>query len=152
MDSFDIEILKALQVDSRISTETLGHKIGLSASACQRRIKKLKEGGVIQKEVAVLDREKLPGYITVIVDVTLEKGGEKSLDRIIERLDKEPQVQQFYYTSGDVDFVVIVVTQSMGDFDRLSRRLFMSNTNVKKFSSKVAIKLNKVGMEIPLID
>ncbi|WP_250464851.1 Lrp/AsnC family transcriptional regulator [Microbulbifer litoralis] len=150
MDSFDTEILKILQTSSRISTEELGVRVGLSASACQRRIKRLKAEGIVSNEVAILDREKLPGFITVIIDVTLEKGGEKALDKFIAQLNEESRVQQFYYVAGEVDFVVIVVTKSMDDFDNLCRQVLMSNANVKKFSSKVVIKSEKVGMAVPL--
>jgi len=150
VDQFDVEILNALQSNSRISHEALGDKIGLSASACQRRIKKLKQEGIVAKEVAILDGTKLPGFITVIIDLVLEKGGEKVLNQFIAQLEQEPCVQQFYYTAGDVDFVVIVVAQNMQDYDELSRRLFMSNANIKKFTSKVVITSNKVSSNILL--
>ena len=150
MDSFDCAILKALQANSRISTEQLGNEVGLSASACQRRIKKLKAMGIIQREVAILDRDKLSGYTTVIIDVVLEQGGEAALDNFIEMLDNESRIQQFYYTAGEVDFVLIIVVKDMAEYDQLTRRLLMANANVKKFSSKVAIRSNKLGLEVPL--
>ncbi|NRF29856.1 Lrp/AsnC family transcriptional regulator [Vibrio coralliilyticus] len=150
MDAFDHHILRALQNNSRISSEALGAEIGLSPSACQRRIKKLKQQGVIKQEVAVLDAAQLPGFITTLVDITLERGGETALDEFIRALEAEPQVQQFYYVAGDVDFVVIVVTQDMKAYDALSRRLFMSNQNIKKFSTKVVIQPGKVGLELPV--
>nr|WP_284500775.1 Lrp/AsnC ligand binding domain-containing protein [Microbulbifer sp. GX H0434] len=80
----------------------------------------------------------------------MEKGGEKALDKFIAQLNEESRVQQFYYVAGEVDFVVIVVTKSMDDFDNLCRQVLMSNANVKKFSSKVVIKSEKVGMAVPL--
>jgi len=150
MDDFDTEILKLIQHDCRMSTELIGEQIGLSASACQRRIKKLRQQGIIKSEVAVLDATKLPNCITTIVEVTLEKGGEIALDDMIEALEKEGQVQQFYYMAGDVDFVVILVTPTMDQFDLLSRKLFMSNANIKKFTSKVVIKTQKSSLNIPL--
>lgn len=150
MDAFDHHILRALQSNSRISSEVLGAEIGLSPSACQRRIKKLKQQGVIKQEVAVLDASQLPGFITTLVDITLERGGETALDEFIHALEAESQVQQFYYVAGDVDFVVIVVTQDMKAYDALSRRLFMSNQNIKKFSTKVVIQPGKVGLELPV--
>lgn len=150
MDAFDHHILRALQNNSRISSEALGAEIGLSPSACQRRIKKLKQQGVIKQEVAVLDASQLPGFITTLVDITLERGGETALDEFIHALEAESQVQQFYYVAGDVDFVVIVVTQDMKAYDALSRRLFMSNQNIKKFSTKVVIQPGKVGLELPV--
>jgi len=69
---------------------------------------------------------------------------------MIEALEKEGQVQQFYYMAGDVDFVVILVTPTMDQFDLLSRKLFMSNANIKKFTSKVVIKTQKSSLNIPL--
>lgn len=150
MDTFDRAILSSLQTNSRMSTEKLGELVGLSASACQRRIKKLRADGVIEREIAVLNRDKLDGYSTVIVDVILENGGEKILDDFMEILDGEDLVQQYYYTAGEVDFVLIIVTNNMDEYDGLTRRILMSNTNVKKFHSKVAIKSNKLGLKIPL--
>ena len=150
MDSFDRAILNILQSNSRISTEKLGEAIGLSPSACQRRIKRLKESGVIDKEVAVLNRKKLEGYTTIIVDINLEKGGEKNLDDFINQMNNEPCVQQLYYTAGEVDFVVIIVVTDMNEFDQLSRKLFMSSANIRKFHSKVVITSNKLGLEVPV--
>lgn len=148
MDDFDRDILNIIQLDSRVSSEEIGHKVGLSASACQRRIKKLKGLGIIKKEVAIIDRDKLEGFTTFIVDVCLEKGGEKALDDFIDRLNREKRVQQFYYTAGEVDFVLIIVVKNMNEFDTLSRRLLMSDANVKKFHSKVVIQPNKVGLAV----
>ena len=150
MDSFDRAILNILQSNSRISTEKIGEAVGLSPSACQRRIKRLKASGVVDKEVAILNRKKLDGYTTIIVDVNLEKGGEQNLDDFINKMNREPRVQQFYYTAGDVDFVVIFVVTDMNEFDQLSRKLLMSNTNIKKFHSKVVITNNKLGLEVPV--
>ncbi|GLX78588.1 putative HTH-type transcriptional regulator y4tD [Thalassotalea insulae] len=150
MDDFDVQILKQLQTDSRQSTEAVGSKIGLSASSCQRRIKKLKQQGVIQTEVAILDRSKLPNIITTIVEITLEKGGEQALNATLDDLNNEASIQQLYYMAGDIDFVVIVVTNNMEEFDQLSRKLFMSNTNIKKFTTKVVIKPHKTNLSIPL--
>jgi Lrp/AsnC family transcriptional regulator, leucine-responsive regulatory protein len=150
VDDFDSAILNILQTNSRISTEEIGDVVGLSPSACQRRIKKLKTDGIIKKEVAIIDRNKLDNYTTAIIDVTLEKGGENALDIFIDKLEREKQVQQFYYTVGDVDFVLIIVVKSMVEFDTLTRRLLMSDPNVKKFHSKIAIQANKLSLEVPM--
>jgi len=150
MDEFDIAILNRLQLNARMSSEEIGAQIGLSASACQRRIKKLKAGGYIKKEVAVLDETKFKGLVTVIVDVTLEVGGEQALDKMLGVLNQTPQVQQIYYVSGEADFVVILICQNMAEFDQLSRKLFMSQDNIKRFSSKIVIQSSKVETFLPL--
>ncbi len=152
MDKFDLALLKELQVDARQSTEVLGHRVGLSASACQRRIKKLKYRGLIQKEVAVLDSNQFSGLTTIIVEVVLDSGGEKALDDIIERFTGEVHVQQLYYTAGEVDFVAIFVVEGMNQFDTLSRRLLMADPNIKKFHSRVVIQSNKVSTSLPISD
>ena len=72
MDVLDKKILNELQKNNRISSENLGEKIGLSATACQRRLKKLRESKVIQKEVAILNGIELNNYVTLIVEVTIK--------------------------------------------------------------------------------
>ena len=150
MDKFDLALLKELQASTSVSTEVLGGNVGLSASACQRRIKKMKARGLIQKEVAILDSGKFPRLTTVIVEVVLDSGGEKALDDIIDRFTREDHVQQLYYTSGDVDFVAIFIVDGMSQFDELSRRLLMADPNIKKFHSRVVIQSNKVTSALPL--
>ena len=150
MDNFDLEILRLLQINSRASTEVIGEQIGLSASSCQRRIKKLKQAGLIEREVAILNPEKVANAITVIVDIILEQGGEKQLDKVIDDFANESQVQQLFYVAGDSDFVVVIVAKNMSEFDSLTRRLFMANKNIKKFVSKVVIKKHKSSLSIPL--
>lgn len=150
MDIFDKEILKLLQTDNSLSTEVIGDRVGLSASACQRRIKRLKSSGVIKQEVVLLDNTKLAGYVTVIVDITLERGGTKTLDKLSSEFIKEPQVQQLYYMAGETDFTLIIASKNMDDFDNLCRTLFMSNPDIKKFTSKVVIKCQKTSLALPI--
>lgn len=149
MDSFDYRILEAIQLNSRVSLETLAHNIGLSSSAVQRRIRKLKADGVIAAEQAILNPQKIPGYLTAIVDIELVSGGEKVLDAFIRKMDQHPNVQQVFYVAGDADFVVILVAKDMEDFDALTRTLFMSK-NIQKFTSKIVIKTPKASLKVPL--
>ncbi len=150
VDAFDWAILQHLQTDSRLSTEELGDALGLSASACQRRIRKLKEAGIIQREVALLNSDKLPGYCTLIVDIYLEKCGQEVLDNLIRQLQMEAQVQQIYYTVGETDMVVIILARSMAEYDALTRRLLMGNENIRRFTSKAVIKTLKASLAIPM--
>jgi DNA-binding Lrp family transcriptional regulator len=150
VDQFDRSILKLLQQDSGISTEAIGHHVGLSSSACQRRIKKLKASGIVEKTVTLLNRNKLNRFATIIVDVLLEKGGEKRLDEVVQKLHEDPRVQQIYYTAGEVDLVLVIVVEDMPSFDRFTRELLMSDSNIQKFHSKVVIQSPKIGLDIPL--
>lgn len=150
MDSFDKKILRQLQENNRISTETLGSIVGLSATACQRRLKKLRSSGVIAKEVAVLNGVEFGNYVTVIVEVFIKQGSEKIIDDFKQRMIAEPNVQQCFYMSGTVDFIVILNANNMLEYEKLTRKLFFHDDNIKKFHSMVTMDKVKVGLDIPI--
>ena len=150
MDAFDRQILKFLQANSRMTTEELGLQIGLSATACQRRIRKLREAGIILKEVAVVDGIAIGGYVTVIVDVVLHQGSFQNIDTFKRQMLKFPQVQQCYYVTGHNDFVLIVIAENMLEYEKLTRELFFNNANIKKFHSTVVMESVKIGLVVPV--
>lgn len=150
MDGLDQKILSRLQNNSRITTEELGSQIGLSATACQRRIKKLRESGTILKEVAVLDGISSGGYVTVIVEVALKQGGASKIEHFKKTMAKNPLVQQCYYVTGNNDFIIIVTAANMLEYEKLTRQLFFDNADVNKFHSTVVMENVKVGLEIPI--
>ena len=150
MHAFDHHILKLLQQNSRIATQELGEKIGLSATACQRRIKKLRAAGIIQKEVAVLDGALLGSYVTVIVEVSMKQGGAVFIDDFRTSMLEHEEVQQCYYVTGDADFILIIAAANMLQYEKITRKLFFNNLNIKRFSSSVAMENVKVGLNIPL--
>ncbi len=150
MDTFDRQLLKILQNNSRITTEELGAQVGLSATACQRRIKKLRQDGVIRKEVAVLDGISLGGYVTVVVEVILTRGGALVIDEFKAKMLSCEAVQQCYYVTGNADFILIITAKNMLAYEQITRDLFFGNENVQKFHSTVVMENVKVGLGIPL--
>ena len=150
MDVFDKHILKLLQKNSRITTEEIGHQVGLSATACQRRIKKLRGSGVIQKEVAVLNGSSLGGYVSVIVEIIMKQGGATTIDEFKAQMLEHEEVQQCYYVTGNVDFILIIAAENMLKYEQLTRKLFFNNLNIQKFHSTVAMESVKIGLNIPL--
>jgi len=150
VDTFDRQILKLLQSNSRITSEQLGDKIGLSATACQRRIKRLREAGVILKEVAVTDGIAVGGYVTVIVEVILQQGSFKRIETFKQRALKCPQVQQCFYVTGNNDFILIVIAENMLEYEKLTRELFFNDSNIKKFHSTVVMENVKTGLDVPV--
>lgn len=151
MDAFDHHILKLLQQNSRLTTQELGNQIGLSATACQRRIKKLRGSGVIQKEVAVLDGSLLGSYVTVIVEVIMKQGGAAMIDQFRASMLEHEEVQQCYYVTGHADFILIIAAPNMLKYEHITRKLFFNNLNIKKFSSTVVMENVKVGLNIPMV-
>ncbi|MFT5693509.1 MAG: Lrp/AsnC family leucine-responsive transcriptional regulator [Oceanicoccus sp.] len=128
MDIFDRKILREIQVNNRQSSEQLGLIVGLSATACQRRLKKLRQSKVIAKETAVLTGVTFNNYVTVIVivdvDVVMKQGGNAAADNFKQRMKQHRNVQQCFYVTGDVDFKLIVTAKNSLDYEQLTKELF----------------------------
>lgn len=150
LDSLDAAILACLQADSRTIAEVIGAKVGLSAAAVQRRIKRLRETGVIEREVAVLSPEALGLAMTFVVTVEMERERLDVLDAFRRQTLADECVQQCYYVTGAADFVLVVRCRDMAGFDAFTRRMFFDNPNVRHFTTSVAMDRVKVGLTLPL--
>jgi len=150
MDMFDKKILKELQKNNRISSENLGMIVGLSATACQRRLKKLRQSNVISKEIAILNGIELDNYVTVIVEVTIKEGATKNIDCFKRRMLDCEQVQQCFYVTGLSDFILIITSKNMLEYEKLTKQLFFVDNNIQKFHSTVSMENVKVGLNIPI--
>ncbi|THF53127.1 Lrp/AsnC family transcriptional regulator [Flavobacterium supellecticarium] len=150
LDKFDLAILKVLQKDNLTPQRTIGESIGLSAAAVQRRIKRMRETGVISADITVINREKVGRMITLFVEVKMDSEKIELIDQAKNSFRSAPEVQQCYYVTGETDFVLVIVTPSMYDYEQLTRRLFFSNKNIKSFRTIVTLDIVKEGLEIPL--
>nr|WP_166640157.1 Lrp/AsnC family transcriptional regulator [Amycolatopsis sp. SID8362] len=146
----DTAILACLQADARTIAETIGAKVGLSAAAVQRRIKRLREAGVIEREVAILSPEALGLNMTFVVMVEMERENLAVLDAFRRQVLTDDCVQQCYYVTGNADFVLIVTCPDMAGFEAFTRRMFFENPNVRHFTTSVAMDRVKVGLDLPL--
>ena len=150
LDRFDIAILDALQADSRLTSEVLGARVGLSPTACQRRLKRLRQSGAIAAEVAVISPDVVGGRITLIVQVVLARGSAQIIDTFKRAMGRVPEVQQCYYVTGEADFVLVVTARDMADYEAFTRRVFFEDPNIQKFNTTVVMENVKVGLQIPL--
>jgi Lrp/AsnC family leucine-responsive transcriptional regulator len=150
LDQLDTAILACLQEDARTIAESIGAKVGLSAAAVQRRIKRLREAGVIEREVAVLSPEALGLSMTFVVMVEMERENLAVLDAFRRQILADDCVQQCYYVTGNADFVLVVTCPDMAGFEAFTRRMFFDNPNVRHFTTSVAMDRVKVGLTLPL--
>ncbi len=150
LDEFDRKILRLLQDGNRMKTEAIGEEVGLSATAVQRRIKRLRDAKVIRSEMAVIDAEAVGGMIRTVVGVALERGQTDVMDTFKRKARREPEVQQCYWVTGEYDFVLVVVVRSTADYEALARRLFVDDPNIRRFDTFVAMETVKLGLQIPL--
>ena len=150
IDKADITIINALQKDAKIGIENLTEMTSLSTASVQRRLKSLRESGIILREVAVIDPTKVGQLMSFVVLVELERERRDQIDEFVRRVTKEPQVQQCYYVTGDADFCLICTAKDMNDFEELTQRLFFEDANVRRFRTSVVMGRKKVSMEIYL--
>jgi len=150
VDILDKKILKELQKNNRISSEDLGMIVGLSATACQRRLKKLRKSNVISNEIAVLNGIEFDNYVTVIVEVTIKQGATQNIDKFKKKMLDCEQVQQCFYVTGQADFILIITAKNMLEYEKLTKKLFFVDNNIQKFHSTVSMENVKVGLNIPI--
>ena len=150
LDHLDVAILRRLQEDSRTIAESIGVQIGLSAAAVQRRIKRLRETGVIAREVAVVDPQAIGVDMTFVVTVEMERERIEVLDAFRKQVQADAAVQQCYYVTGTADFVLVVNCRDMAEFEAFTRRTFFDNGEVRHFTTSVVMDRVKVGLGVPL--
>lgn len=140
LDKFDRQILAQLQQDCRVPAERMAVAIGLSATAVQRRIRRLRDTGVIRAERAQLDPAALGLGFSALVEVQLKVASRAALiDGFKRRMAEEPQVQQCFYVAGECDFMLQLRCADVAEFERLTRRLFFDDPNILKFRSLVVL-------------
>lgn len=150
MDKFDKIILEFLQENNLMSQRDIGEKIGLSAAAVQRRIKKMREKGIIKSDISVIDRDSLTSIVTLMVEIFLESEKIEFIDESRKSFVSCSAVQQCYYVTGEFDFILIIAVTSMSEYEKLTRELFFSNKNIKRFRTVVVMGAEKVGLVLPI--
>lgn len=150
LDRFDIAILEILQKDNKTPQRSIAESIGLSAPAVQRRIKRMEETGTIAANVAIIEPSHVRQEITVFVEVEMHSEFGATHDVTKKSFSEAPEVQQCYYVTGEVDFILLIVVRTMAEYEAMTRRLFFANKNVKRFRSFVAMDRVKVGLNVTL--
>jgi len=150
IDAFDRRILALYQHDTRLVAEQIAEQVGLSAAAVQRRLKRMREAGVISRETATLDRSAVGFPVTCIVGVDVEIERAEHLDSFKKLMLKHGNVQQCYYVTGEIDFILVVATRDLAEYEAFTREVFMNNRNVRSFTTYVVMDAVKAGTALPL--
>lgn len=139
-DAFDRRILATLARDGRLTTVDLAAQIGLSPSACTRRIQALEEAGVLRGYRALLDPEAIGLGITVFVEITLERQNDEALRAFETAAARSPQVLSCHLMSGRSDYLLRVVARDLADFERLHANVLGHLPGVARMESKFALR------------
>ena len=154
LDTVDLQLLDQLQRDASLSNQALAALVHTSPPTCLRRVKRLRDAGLIEKQIAVLSTDKLApitGHgLAVIVEISLDRQDAQALDAFEQRVALDAAVQQCYRVSPGPDFVLVVHARDMPDYLALAQRLFSSDANVRNVKAFFSLKRSKFGARVPL--
>ncbi|WP_426128449.1 Lrp/AsnC family transcriptional regulator [Pararhizobium sp. PWRC1-1] len=150
LDQFDRSILEIVQRDCQHKAEALAEKVGLSASSVQRRLKRMRESGVILAEIAIVDRKIAGTPMTFIAGMEIERENYDALSRFRVWADKQDHIQQIYYVTGSVDLVAIITAEDVDQYDDITAGIMSQNPQIKRIHTNVVLKDIKRGMFVPI--
>lgn len=149
LDSIDKHLIELLQSDTTIQIADLAAAVGLSQTPAWRRVQRLKDAGVITRQVALISRNKVNVGVTVFVSIRTSTHTEAWFDRFKATVEAIPEVMEFYRMSGDVDYLLRVVVPDIAAYDRVYKRL-ISGTQISDVSSSFAMEELKFTTALPL--
>ncbi|MEZ5543594.1 MAG: Lrp/AsnC family transcriptional regulator [Lysobacteraceae bacterium] len=148
LDRQDRAILRIVQRDNKTPQRTIAEQVNLSAAAVQRRIAAMEAAGVIARNVAIVDPHAIAATITAIVEVQLVDERAATADAAKALFRETPDVQQCYYVTGGISFVLVIVALDMRVYEGLTRRLFAENELVKHYRTLIALDRVKADSSI----
>ena len=150
LDDTDKAILNLLQDDATLPLKAVAEHVHVSVATAQRRIQALIDSGVITKQVAIVNPNKVGYGLTAVVMIEMERSN-TSMQRRFERLmDAQSQVMSCYEVSGDFDFMLMVNAKNMSDYHQFTRHLLTYENNVRNFKSQFVMNFTKSGTKILL--
>jgi Lrp/AsnC family transcriptional regulator len=149
LDRIDIAILSELQFDGSLSIASLSERVGLSATPCWKRLKRLEDDGIIESRVALLNRKKVGLPVTVFVSIRTAHHDEKWLEQFAAAVVSLPEVVEFHRMSGDVDYLLKVVTSDIDGYDQIYKRL-IKVAQLSSVSSAFSMEEIKFTTALPL--
>ena len=148
LDKLDRKLLNLLQKDNQISTRTLAEKLHISQPTCLRRIKELREAGVINAEVAMVDPFALGYGMLAFLEISLTDQSDEHMREFETRMNKEAEVMQCYFVSGEYDYFLAIHVIDMDAYYQFVRRVISGSGNVRHFHSRFPMKRAKFSTKI----
>ena len=154
LDAIDVQLLNLLQADATQNNQVLAAQVNVSPPTCLRRVKRLWDAGLIERQVALLQPDRLAAVqghgLACIVEVSLDRQGAEHLDAFEARAVADADVQQCWRVSPGPDFVLVVHTRDMPGYLALSQRLFTGDANVRNIKAFFATRRAKFDTKVPV--
>lgn len=143
LDATDIRLLDLLQQDASLSNKDLAERAHVSPATGLRRIRRLTEAGIIERQVAILAPDQLGSVLLVIVEITLDQQSSELQRAFESRVVADATVQQCYQVSAGADFVLVLQVRSMEEYHQTAHNLFSSDTNVRNVRAFFSVRRAK---------
>ena len=140
LDAIDRNILRLLRLDARMSNARLAAEVGLSPSACLRRIRLMEKAGVIRGYTVLVDASEAGASIAVIINITLERQTEDHLDRFEAAVRRHPEIRECFLMTGGSDYLLRVEVANAGDFERIHKEILSTLPGVLRIHSSFSIR------------
>lgn len=150
LDSFDRKILDLVQRNCQLKAEIIGEMVGLSASAVQRRVKRMKSEGIIVSETAVVNAKTFSKAITFVAGVELERDNYDAIPRLQKWASTRDEIQQIYYVTGDVDLILVIIAEDTDAYDAIAARIMHNNPHIRRISTNVVLRTLKSSLFVPI--
>ncbi|TWF58407.1 Lrp/AsnC family transcriptional regulator [Neorhizobium alkalisoli] len=151
LDAIDRNILRVLRTDARRSNAAIAAEVGLSPSACLRRIRIMEESGVIRGYITLVGSPDIDPTIAVIVNITLDRQTEEYLDRFEAAVRRFPEIRECFLMTGGSDYLLRVEVVNARDFERIHKEILSTLPGVARIHSSFSIR-NVAGPSLPRSD
>lgn len=145
----DRQILDELQRDSRLTMQELGERVGMSSSACWRRVKSLEESGIIDRYAVIVNTRKAGFGLSSVVHVSLARHEQDNVDRFIREVSRHPEILECFATSGEADFHLRVVVEDIDAYNRFLDDFIFKLPGVSQVRSNIVLKEIKADTALP---
>lgn len=150
IDQTDRRILQLLQTEPGINATAIGERIGLSQSACWRRMQRLRDEAVIKDQPVILDREKVGLSTMVFAQVKLTSHGRSNLTDFADAVRRYPEVLDCYVVLGNIDFLLRIVAEDIKGYERFIYEKLSQLPGVQEVNSSIALSEIKHTTVLPL--
>ena len=150
LSASDLALLAAVQENADLTLDQLADRAGLSASAVQRRLKKLRDAGVIQRTVALLDPKAVGQTLSLIVELELERDRHDLLPPLQAWIAREAAIQNAWFVTGRGDLVLSMTAASIESFDAFMERMLADHRVIRKYTTSVVLKTLKRSLAVAL--
>ncbi len=145
----DRKILNQLQRDSRLTMQELAGRVGMSSSACWRRVKALEEDGVIDRYAVIVNPKKAGFTLSSMTLVSLARHEEKNVENFVREVGRHPEVLECFATSGEADFHLRVVVEDMDAYNKFLDDFIFKLPGVSQVNSNIVLKEIKTDTALP---